>query len=341
MSDTTSTSYKHLLIEERVEIYLLWKRGVSFRTIARTVGRDVGTVSREIKRNRGRYTKEYTPVKAHELSLKRETQQRIKAPLKNVGIWLYVREKLKHGWSPETIEGRLPRECPGEYISYETIYQYIYGKGKKYKLQQYLTHRRKKRMKKKGRTIKRDSRIPDAVSIDKRPHHIDERVSIGHWESDNMLGKQADKTAVSVTTERVTRITHLSKVTKKSDSKIVALTYRLGPYPRKFKQTVTFDNGAENTKHKQIKIMLGMNTYFCHTYHSWEKGTVENTVGRVRRYIPKGASIDEMTEEQIQEIEEEMNNTPRKCLHFLTPNEKKLQVLHGKIPVQSTVALQL
>ena len=148
----------------------------------------------------------------------------------------------------------------------------------------------------------------------------------------NMEGLKKDRFSISVTVERVFRLTHLSKVNvKKASSKTAALTYRLGIYPKRFRKTLTLDNGSENTNHKDVKTYLGMNVYFCHAYHSWEKGTVENTVGRVRRYIPKGISIDNISEKQIQRIEEEINNTPRKCLNFLTPYEKKNNTLRRNI----------
>ena len=183
-------------------------------------------------------------------------------------------------------------------------------------------------MKKLGRIVRRDSRIPDAKSIDLRPKSIDKRTTLEHWESDNMEGIKKDKFSISVTVERYLRLTHLTKVAvKKAVSKSSALTYRLGVYPKRLRKTVTVDNGSENTNHKDVKTYLDMNVYFCHAYHSWEKGTVENTVGRVRRYIPKGISINNITEEQIGRIENKLNNTPRKCLGFLTPYEKKNQML--------------
>lgn len=323
--------YGHLTLEERERIYALREHGVSLRDIAKQIGRHHATVSREFSRN-AKYGKEYIPCKAHAKSIKRGEKQRRQAPLKNTAIILYVRERLRLRWSPETIAGRLRIDLPGETIDDETIYRYIYHpRNKRRKLWQHLTHARKKRMKKEGRSVKRDSKIPDAVSIDKRPKSIEKRIHVGHWESDNMVGKQIDKTVVSVSTERLTRLTILSKVSKKSEGKVNGLTYRLGVYPKKFRKTVTVDNGAENTNHKDIKRKLDMSVYFCHPYHSWEKGTVENTIGRIRRYIPKGISIDEISEEYIREIEQKMNNTPRKCLNFLTPYEKKLQVLKKSI----------
>ena len=320
--------YQHLSLEEREKLYARKEKGISLRKIAKELGRTHQTLSRELKTN-AKYGTQYIPCKAHEKYLKRAKDQRYKAPLKSPLIFLYVRRHLKMKWAPETIAGRLTIDYPGESVTDETIYRYIYKRGsRKRKLWRFLTLRRKKRMKKLGRIVRRDSRIPDAKSIDLRPKSIDKRTTLEHWESDNMEGIKKDKFSISVTVERYLRLTHLTKVAvKKAERKSSALTYRLGVYPKRLRKTVTVDNGSENTNHKDVKTYLDMNVYFCHAYHSWEKGTVENTVGRVRRYIPKGISIDNITEEQIGRIENKLNNTPRKCLGFLTPYEKKNQML--------------
>ena len=322
------SKYSHLSLEEREKLYAWRQQGVSFREIGLRLKRSHTSLSREINRN-AKYGSTYIPCRAHKRSVKRGQKQRQQAPLKNTTTILYVREKLRQKWSPETIAGRLPINYPGETIDDETIYRYIYHpKNKRRKLWQQLPHARKRRMKKNGRSVKRDSKIPNAVSIDRRPKIIGKRITIGHWESDNMEGVRTDKTAVSATVERLTRFTLLSKVAgKRAASKTAAVTYRLGVFPKKFRKTITVDNGSENTNHPDIRRTLNMSVYFCHAYHSWEKPTVENTIGRVRRYIPKGTSVDLVTDQQLKTIEDAMNNTPRKCLDFMTPYEKKLQIL--------------
>lgn len=186
-------------------------------------------------------------------------------------------------------------------------------------------------MKRLGRKVRRDSRIPYAVSIDLRSKIIERRIQTGHWESDNMEGIKTDRQSMSVAVERVTRVAHMTKVrVKKAIDKANSINYRLGVYPKEFRKTITFDNGSENTKHIDLIQHLGVKTYFCHAYHSWEKGTVENTIGRLRRYFPKGLSLDQITEGEISRIEEEMNNAPRKCLGFLTPYEKREELLERK-----------
>ena len=331
-------NYQHLSLEEREELYALKSQGVSLREISRILGRSDATIGRELKRNRtgiGKRSNEYlifryVPCKAHLKALKRATQQRTKSPLKEPSIWLFVREHLKgpFNWTPEEIAGRLPKIHPGKSICTEAIYQYIYSReGRKYKLWEYLTLSRKKRMKKGGRRVQRASKIPGAISIDLRPATALLRKNVGHWETDSMVGKKTDKTALSVTVERLTRLTIASLTGKTADSKTTNLIRRLSEFPIVARSTLTADNGAENTNHYEIKQNLGLDVFFCHAYHSWEKGTVENTNGRIRRFIPKGVSIDTLTDDQIKELEYRLNSTPRKCLGYLTPYEKMKEVL--------------
>lgn len=332
------SSYKHLSLEEREKLVAFKASGLTLREIAKNLGRSHSSLSRELKRNKtglGKRSNEYLifkylPCKAHQKALKRGEKQRRKAPLKETFIWLYVREHLREpfNWTPEQISGRLAKLYPGKSICTETIYQYIYSKtGKKYQLWKLLPNARKKRMKKGGRKVQRASKIPNAVSIEQRPEEVALRQQIGHWETDNVIGKQTDKTALSVTVERVTRLTLLSLINKSADSKTENLINRLVEFPQNVRLTLTADNGSENTNHQEIASQLELAIFFCHAYASWERGTVENTNGRIRRDIPKGMSLDHLTEEQIKSLEYKLNSTPRKCLGFLTPYEKMMEVL--------------
>jgi IS30 family transposase len=140
-----------------------------------------------------------------------------------------------------------------------------------------------------------------------------------------MEGPRSSKHNVSVTIERSTRYTILSRLTSKhADNKTKAIVKRLNKLPAPAVRTLTLDNGSENTQHHVISQHLNIKVFFCHPYHSWEKGTVENTVGRIRRYIPKGTDIKQISKSKIQELEYILNNTPRKCLGYLTPYEKML-----------------
>ena len=317
-------------MEEREKLYALKEQGFSLREIGRRLGRNHSSLSDEL-RNNSPYGAEYIPCRAQRLSDKRGWRQRCRAPLKNPLVFLYVREHLRIGWSPDEISGRIKLDHPGYSISYEAIYRYIYGrKMRRYKYWEYLTLGRKKRMKKGGRGVRRDSsgKIPGSISIDLRPEIVNLRSRIGDWETDNIIGKLTDKTALSVTVERVTKVTLLTKLSDRlAVTKRDALLRRLGVFPKEIRLTLTTDNGSENSNHKEISKKLELLMFFCHAYHSWEKGTVENTNGRIRRYIPKGISIDTFSEEYIKEVEIRMNSTPRKCLGYLTPYEKISQVL--------------
>lgn len=332
MKNKHSSSYGHLNLIERIEIYSLFKEGKKLREISRIIGRNVGTISRELKRNRSRCDMKYSPVKAHENSTKRALRQRTKAPLKNHETFLYVREKLRsENWSPQIISGRIKKDKPYLSICPETIYQYVHGKGKRHKLWRYLEQRHKKRRIKSGRKThktKSQSRIPGAVSIDMRLKRANNRSQIGHLETDLMEGKRSQKTALSILVDRKSRHTSLGKVKNKSSfekqkvltsqiKRLQSLEKSNSPIAR----SVTTDNGSENTRHQEITKDTGVKFYFCHPYHSWEKGTVENTIKRVRRYIPKGSGLKRITNIQIQWVENRINNTPMKVLKYLTPNE--------------------
>jgi len=298
---------------------LLWQKA-PYRTIARVLKRSHSTLSREVRRNTA-YARLYRPSTAQYYAYIRLHKQRSEARLKSPLIYAYVQEKLKLKWSPETIAGRLPLEYPDLSIHHESIYRYIYCYGAGLHLWNYLIHARIRRMKKGGRRVKPCGKIPDALNIDLRPQEVSERETAGHWETDNVIGRVIDKTAISTTVERVTRYTMLSRIAKTARAKQDALVDRLLYFPEKLKKTITTDNGGENVNHKEITRMLHMLMYFCHAYHSWEKGTVENMNGRIRRYIPKGKSIDSLSDEEVAAVENQLNNTPRKCLGFLTPEE--------------------
>ena len=303
---------------------------MSLREIGRRLRRDHTSLSDELKRN-AKYGAEYIPCRAQRLSDKRGRDQRHHAPLKNPLVFLYVREHLRMCWSPDEISGRIKLDHPGYSISYEAIYCYIYSKRmRRYKYWEYLTLGRNRRMKKLGRGVKHTAsgKIPGSISIDLRPEVVSLRSRVGDWETDNIIGKSTDETALSVTVERVTKLTLITKLLDRlAVTKRDALVRRLGIFPKEILLTLTTDNGSENSCHIEIARALNLLMFFCHAYHSWEKGTVENTNGRIRRYIPKGVSMDSFSEEYIAEVERKLNSTPRKCLGYLTPYEKMDQVL--------------
>jgi len=320
--------YNHLSLEERERLYALREQDRSFRQISKELGRSYTTLSREYRRH-AKYGKRYLPCKAHQKAQETASRQRTKAPLKNPAVFLYVREKLRKGWSPEIIAGRIKLDLPKEKICHETIYRYIYciKKTRGMKLWRYLTLHRKKRMKKNGRKVK-SVRIPEVVRIDKRPKEVKDRKIAGHWETDNMGGKISDRRALSGLVERKTRAACLELLTnKRAGTKAKSISQALNDYPLKMRKTVTADNGTENTEHQKVTKRTNARFYFCYPYHSWEKGSIENVFKRVRRYIPKGTSLDTITQRQVKAIEYKLNSTPMKCLDYFTPYEKMKQEL--------------
>lgn len=316
--------YTQLKEIERGKIEVLLEEGNTLRSIARKINRNVSTVSREIERNKNQNTGQYLATKAQKKAIENLQEQRYKAPLKNPEIFLYVREKLRELWTPEEIAGRIKIDFPHLSIHHETIYRYIYNprKTKGMELYKYLKNHRKKRMKKYGRKVHK-SKILDIKRIDERDQSVLLRKEVGHWETDNLGGKSIDKSSLTGSVERKTRFTLLDFLEdRKSVTKTESLVTDLSQFPPEIVKTITTDNGSENSDHKSWSNKIyNIKVYFCNPYHSWEKGTVENTFSRVRRFIPKGTSIDTLCKSQVKIIQDKLNNTPRKCLDYLTPNE--------------------
>lgn len=271
----------------------------------------------------------YKAVEAHKISRQRAKIQRQQAPLKNPEIFLYVREKLRRRWTPEQIAGRLPIDLPGESLSYETIYQYIYGLGRKDKLWQLLVRGHKKRKSKKSANeTQKASRIKGIQSIENRPIKANNRKQAGHWETDVMESPRGIDANVSAHIERKTRFTKLEKLAnkkaqtkQKSMQKTLKTVQSISKIMKPIIKSVTYDNGSENTNHQELAKNLKIKGYVCHPYHSWEKGSVENVIGRVRRFIPKGTDLTTISDEYLQQVENWINNAPLKCLNWQTPNE--------------------
>jgi transposase, IS30 family len=310
--------YNQLSLEERERLYALRVSGMSFRQIAKQLNRTHTTLSREYKRNAPYLYGEYLPIRAHNKYLKRGKRQRRKAPLKSPEILVYVREMLRgEQWSPEIIAGKLKLDT-GLTIHHETIYRYIYKReNRKYMLWNYLTYKRKRRQKWSGRSAKRENRIKNAISIEERPAEISLRQEYGHWETDLMLSPKGKSHALLVNVERKTRFTKLTRIPNKTaqttKSNMARLLKRYQP------KTITADNGLENARHEELSQQLNVKYYFCHPYSSWEKGTVENRIGVIRRYLPKGTDLAGLSLKKVQKLEDKINNRPMKCLNYLTP----------------------
>ena len=311
---------KKISAQERDQIAVLLASGLSLRKIAKELSRSVSSVSDEVKRNST--GGEYKSIAANSLSLQRNRQSRKINPLKDPKIFSYVFDKLREGWSPEQIAGRLKRLNKGKtIICHETIYWYIYSpEGKKRKLHEYLIRHHYKRRTWHGRYVYHRG-IPNRVSIRLRPEEINNKKIFGRWEADTVEGKAHQK-GIQTLLERKTRF-YQAKLLPNIDSEFGVKAQRdiLKPFPKKARKSVTFDNGKENYNHLKLQRWLNIKTYFCDPNCAWQKGSNEYHNGILRRYIPKKADLTELTQTELNAIVEEINNQPKKCLEYQTARE--------------------
>jgi len=241
----------------------------------------------------------------------------------------YVIERLKLEWSPEQIAGRISVDFPKTSISHEAIYQYIYTDA--IHLRKYLARRHRKRLFKRHSKKYRRSHIPYRISIDERPISINDRSEFGHWEADSAVSKK-DTSRLNVLVERKSRFVQITKINNGSPGATrCAISQRLLPLPTHARKSITYDNGFENLQHHRANQILGTHSYFCHPFHSWEKGSVENTIGLIRRFIRKGTAISPLQNRTMQRIENLLNDRPRKCLGFRTPAESFSYLTSGAL----------
>ena len=315
--------YKQLMSDERDLIAVHHANGFSISDIAKMLNRNKSTISRELTRNRSKSSKIYLSNQAHKKAKKRKKQAAMKEELKCHKIRNFVKNKLIEGWTPEVIAGSTALDPKNLKISHESIYLYIYKK--RPDLVQYLPRAHKKRFKRVPKSNKKNNRIPNRISIDQRPEEINNRTEFGHWESDAIVSKQS-KVALAVSIERISKLVKIKKIKQnKADLFSRAIIRRMKSLPTYARRSFTYDNGSENVLHESINDQLNSDSYFCNPYHSWEKGSVENVNGLIRRFLPKKTDFAKITHKRIKEIEFLLNNRPRKCLGFKTPNQVFLE----------------
>lgn len=308
--------YHRLTREERYQIAALVKSGLGSNAIARTLGRDKSTVSRELRRNSELST--YKPASAHIQAAAR--RRAIHPPAKVVGL---AREKiinlLERQWSPEQISAWLRRR-ENVSVSAETIYKFIYCDFKTGgKIYRNLRRRRKwRRSRKAGKGLKRCGRRLSYPPISTRPKVVDQRKRYGDFERDTVLG-QARGPVLLCIVDRKSRYTRITKV-QKIDARLThQATVRLLGKQRA--HTITNDNGPEFADYKLTAELLNARVFFNDPYSSWQRGTNENTNGLIRQYFPKGTDFTKVSDQEIQKVEDLLNNRPRKTLGYRTPSE--------------------
>jgi transposase, IS30 family len=313
--------YRQLSLEERCTIARLREAGQSLRQIAAAVDRPPSTISRELKRNSGKHVG-YKPAYAQDQArARRWSGSRLD---RDDGLRDHVLGRLAAGWSPEQVAGRLAREAGRSIISHESIYRFIYAQLRRTndgRWRLYLPRAKARRGWRGKRGGSPASFIQQRRPIDDRPSSADDRRSAGHWEADFMLFASYGQSLL-VAHERASRLTLVVRTpNRKAQVTANALASLLAPLPQSLRSTITFDNGTEFAQHYRLHHQLGVQTFFCDTHSPWQKGGVENAIGRLRRFLPRQTNLNRLTSDQLNALARACNLTPRKCLDFQTPIE--------------------
>jgi IS30 family transposase len=302
---------------ERLEIAILLKKGYSMRSIAETMDRSPNTISYEITHNKTNGV--YDPRKAHTKARvsKRVAKFQWKKINQDKDLENYITEKLQQHWNPDEISGKMKREKMPFYASKTAIYDWLYSS----RGQRYCKYLYTKRHYKKPRRTKKTERvmIPNRVSIDKRFRGANTRERFGHWENDAVVSGKKGKGSLAVSQERKGKLIRIAKCASLSPQEHSRAHQRITDTHKVLSHT--FDNGIENKKHQ----LLGVPTFFCDPYSSWQKGGVENANKMIRRYIPKGSDISQFSVAYIQWVEDIINNKPRKSLGYRSALEVSTQ----------------
>lgn len=325
--------YKRISLEERYKIESFLQVGKKISEIAKLLERPVSTISREIKRGMYFDSNNYYADHANKIAVLKNKVKRIESKLlSNSRLLFYVYRGLLTEWTPEQISYRIRLDYSKELsmrISYESIYKYIYQQpkcNKRKRLINLLTYSKSKRTGQSKRYIYVGT-IQDRLSIDERPQEVNERKEVGHWESDLIIGK-GQKSAIGTLVERVTRYTIIVKLLGRDSHHVVrAFASALNDMPSDLLKSITHDNGVEMSRHKLFTKLTNMPVYFAHPYSSWERGTNENTNGLIRRVFKKKTDFNKVTRKQLAEMQDKLNNRPRKVLGWYTPNEVLAELL--------------
>ena len=303
-------AFRYLSSAERSEIEILKGKGYGVRAIAKILGRSPNTISYELRRVPSGYKASHAKIYARRKLMYRRLQW---SKIESVPeLKAYVIDSLKKYWNPDEISGRMKKEKKSWYVSKSAIYEWLEtARGERYK--QYLYayrpgHRHKKREEFRGP-------ISHMTSISLRSSGIERRSRYGHWESDCMISKRGTKGGLSTHSERKSRLLVAKKIPNmtslQKQKTLTSLTQEF------FVKSITFDRGVENAKHHE----LGIPTYFCNAYHSWEKGGVENANKMIRTFFPKKTDFSLIPQEEIDRIVSIINNKPRKILDYMTAAE--------------------
>lgn len=326
-----------LTLAEREEIACLCAANQSIRAIARALGRDPATISRELRRNsgtRGRYRASSAQQRADERARAGGCARPAKLAT-NLRLRQEVQTRLEQRHSPEQIARRLREDYPDDpemWVSHETIYQSIYVQGRgglRRELATCLrTGRALRRPHRQAETRRSRERITDMVLISERPAEVADRAVPGHWEGDLLVGA-GNKSAIGTLVERTTRFVMLLHLPGNHGAEAVrdAMVTAMADLPDFLRRTLTWDQGIEMASHVQIAEATGLEIYFCDPASPWQRGTNENTNGLLRQYFPKGTDLSFWGPGYLDKVAIELNNRPRKTLNWRTPAEALDQLL--------------
>jgi len=318
--------YPHLNLEERRKLAKWLEAKIPVKEIADNLARAPSTIYREISRNY--YRDEENPVlNGYHAVLAQDRYEERRAVHRKLirypDIMAAVRSGFDAGWSPEQIAGRMRLERHPMRVSHETIYRYAYSKdGRAEKFYRHLPmHRHRRRPR--GTRRHHGRHILDELAIAHRPDTIADRSQFGHWECDLvMFRKEFGKANVTSLVERVSRFAVVLKNPDRHSKPVMeGLINSLSPLPARARRSITFDRGTEFSAWLHLKDGLGVDPWFCDPQSPWQKGAVENTNNRLRRYLPRKADPTVFTDRYLRSISERLNATPRKCLGYQTPAE--------------------
>ena len=309
--------YHQLSDDERYQIGAMRRAKSSLRAIARELGRSPSTISREIRRNAYPTDGRYKPLHACQMARGRRRRAR-QGTRYSMEQWQIVRKLIERKLSPMQVSGVLKRFGVLS-ISHETIYQHVW-EDRRYggELHTHLRQALKKRRKRYGHHDSR-GRLAGKRPITDRPAGALNRSRTGHWEIDTVLG--SGKACILTLVERKTGYVQIGKLAARTKEEVLkAMRLLVGRHPTRYR-TITADNGCEFHGYRDIEKALKVRFYFAPPHHSWERGTNENTNGLIRQYLPKGTSMEKLTQGQCDWIAHELNDRPRERYHFRAPNE--------------------
>jgi IS30 family transposase len=333
-------SYTHLTDQDRYVLGHQHMADFSLSKISKSIGRPKGTISRELRRNLSPFGV-YDSYWAGEEAGRRRRRARGSTKMKHEPLAKYVKEKLVEEWSPQQISQRLELDYPDEAkmrISHECIYQWIAldktAGGEHHKHLRQSSRKRRRRYGSRSKT----GQIKDRVGIEHRPAVVADKQRVGDWESDTIVGTHTRGPKLATHVERKTRYVKIARLPDGRAASFNRGTRRvLSKMSAAIRLTMTTDNGKEFAHFKDLEKSLGLSVYFAHPYTSWERGLNENTNGLIRQYFPKGTDFSKVSHRAVAEVERKLNNRPRKCLGYRTPEE----VLAMSLSCPAGVALQI